>query len=358
MSAAQKRMTSVTSRMEGRGGKMYSFCAWYSFRMSFWSVPPSARLGTPGLGGGGDVHGEEDGGRRIDRHRRGDRPQVDAGEEVLGVGQGVDGHAAAADLSLAVGVVGVAAHEGGQVEGHRQAPAARPQQLSEAHVGVLGGAEAGEEAHGPQLRAVHGRIRSARVRRHAGPAHVVGGPVLRPVARARTPVAARCPTSSRNPRHGAPTRRRPRPSARDRRPPRCGSRRALTPWLQPNGRVAPTSDDAGATPRQPMVVYPGRTSGNAPEIAAPRPVPDARVALWSRRGSQPPRTRPQPGHGARTCHRGGRHGRRPVDGPGRQGRRRRRRRAGHARRAPHRGHGRRRRHRRGREGQRAHALQR
>ena len=29
------------SRIEGRGGKMNSFWAWYSFRMSFCSVPAS-----------------------------------------------------------------------------------------------------------------------------------------------------------------------------------------------------------------------------------------------------------------------------------------------------------------------------
>src|SRR5258708_1069120 len=30
---------STTRRMDGAGGKMYSFCAMYSLRMSFWSVP-------------------------------------------------------------------------------------------------------------------------------------------------------------------------------------------------------------------------------------------------------------------------------------------------------------------------------
>ena len=35
-----ERIMSVTIRIDGRGGKTYSFCAWYSFKMSFWSVPP------------------------------------------------------------------------------------------------------------------------------------------------------------------------------------------------------------------------------------------------------------------------------------------------------------------------------
>ena len=38
---------SVTNRMEGLGGKMYSFWAMYSLRMSFWMVPPSRCIGTP-----------------------------------------------------------------------------------------------------------------------------------------------------------------------------------------------------------------------------------------------------------------------------------------------------------------------
>ena len=38
---------STTRRMEGSGGKMYSFWAMYSLRMSFWMVPPSFAGGTP-----------------------------------------------------------------------------------------------------------------------------------------------------------------------------------------------------------------------------------------------------------------------------------------------------------------------
>ena len=37
--SAQNLKMSVISRIEGRGGKMYSFCAMYSLRMSFCSVP-------------------------------------------------------------------------------------------------------------------------------------------------------------------------------------------------------------------------------------------------------------------------------------------------------------------------------
>src|SRR5579872_5187140 len=38
---APNSMVSVTSRIDGRGGKMYSFWARYSFKISFWRVPDS-----------------------------------------------------------------------------------------------------------------------------------------------------------------------------------------------------------------------------------------------------------------------------------------------------------------------------
>ncbi len=37
----------MTSRSEGRGGKRYSFWAWYSFKMSFWRVPDRSARGVP-----------------------------------------------------------------------------------------------------------------------------------------------------------------------------------------------------------------------------------------------------------------------------------------------------------------------
>ena len=40
-------IVSRTRRIEGRGGNTNSFCAWYSFKMSFWSVPPSRWRGVP-----------------------------------------------------------------------------------------------------------------------------------------------------------------------------------------------------------------------------------------------------------------------------------------------------------------------
>src|SRR3712207_8561561 len=57
---------------------------------------------------------------------------------------------ALADLALAVGVVGVATHQRGQVERSRQPVAPGPEDLLEAGIGVLGSAEAGEHPHGPR----------------------------------------------------------------------------------------------------------------------------------------------------------------------------------------------------------------
>ena len=43
----QKAKMSVMSRIDGRGGKMYSFWAMNSFRMSACTVPASFEAGTP-----------------------------------------------------------------------------------------------------------------------------------------------------------------------------------------------------------------------------------------------------------------------------------------------------------------------
>jgi hypothetical protein len=64
-------------------------------------------------------------------------------EQDLGVGEGVDRDADPADLLAHLGVVGVVAALGGQVERHRQPGAALLQQVAVAAVGLLGGAEAG-----------------------------------------------------------------------------------------------------------------------------------------------------------------------------------------------------------------------
>src|SRR2546423_15538025 len=46
-SAAQYSIESTTNRIDGAGGKMNSFCAMNSLRMSFCRVPPRLDAGTP-----------------------------------------------------------------------------------------------------------------------------------------------------------------------------------------------------------------------------------------------------------------------------------------------------------------------
>src|SRR6187551_1577733 len=45
--SAQNAIMSVMMRIDGSGGKIHSFWAMYSFRMSFWIVPPSRSAETP-----------------------------------------------------------------------------------------------------------------------------------------------------------------------------------------------------------------------------------------------------------------------------------------------------------------------
>ena len=127
-----------------------------------------------GLLGLGDEHREDRRRRAVDRHRGGDAAEVDAGVEVLHVGERVDGDTAASDLAERHRIVGVESEQGRHVECGRQAVAARLDDLLEPPVGVLGGAEPGEHAHRPQPRAVHRRIRASGVRVHAGELAVVG----------------------------------------------------------------------------------------------------------------------------------------------------------------------------------------
>ena len=81
--------------------------------------------------------------------------------------RGVDGDADPADLRPGQFMVGVVAELGRQVERHRQRGLALAKQELEARVRLLRRPEAGELAHGPELAAVHRRVRSARERRLA-----------------------------------------------------------------------------------------------------------------------------------------------------------------------------------------------
>ena len=146
----------------------------YSLRMSAWIVPDrcsgeTGRRRRAALGGG-DVEGEHDRGGRVDRHRDGHVAEVDAGEQRLHVVERVDGDALAPDLAERASVVGVVAHQRGHVERGREAGLPVVEQVVEALVGLLAGAEAGELAHRPQPPAVHRGVDAARVGVGAGAA--------------------------------------------------------------------------------------------------------------------------------------------------------------------------------------------
>ncbi len=106
-------------------------------------------------------------------------------EERLHVGERCDRHAALPHLAERQRVVGVAAHQRGQVERHAEPGAAAPQQFLVPGVGVFRGAEPGELPHRPQLAAVARGMDAPRVGEAPGivqVARVVGaGHVLRRV---------------------------------------------------------------------------------------------------------------------------------------------------------------------------------
>ena len=122
--------------------------------------------------GDADVEGEQHRRRAVDRHRGRDLAERDALEERLGVGERVDRDAFAPDLAERARVVGVVAHQRRHVEGGREAGLPMVEQVAEALVRLLGGAEAGELAHRPEPAAVHRRVDAARERVRAGVAEV------------------------------------------------------------------------------------------------------------------------------------------------------------------------------------------
>ncbi len=140
----------------------------YSLRMSFWVVP----LIRPALDalalGGGHVQGQQDRRRGVDGHRGRDLAERQPVEQDRHVGERRDRDPDPADLALGGRRVGVVAHLGRQVEGHRQAGLALVQEVAEPLVGLLGGREAGVLAHRPEPAAVHRRLDAAGERVLAG----------------------------------------------------------------------------------------------------------------------------------------------------------------------------------------------
>src|SRR6266568_1488883 len=102
---------------------MYVPRATYSLRMSFWTVPERDASGIPL-------------------------------QERLHVLQAVDGHSDSAHLPGRMGVVGVVADLGRQVESDREAGRSLPEEVAVTPVGLGGGAEARVLPHRPPAAAV------------------------------------------------------------------------------------------------------------------------------------------------------------------------------------------------------------
>jgi hypothetical protein len=95
------------------------------------------------------------------------------------VGGRVDRDAAVADLAQGLGLVGVAAHQRGHVEGDREPAAAGGEDHLVALVGLPGVAEPGELPDGPGAPAVAGGVEAARVRELPRPADALEPRVVR-----------------------------------------------------------------------------------------------------------------------------------------------------------------------------------
>ncbi len=147
---------------------MYSFCAMYSFRMSFCSVPDMRDQSTPCFSADRQIHGPDDRRGRVDGHRNGDVAERDAAEQDLHVFERADGDAALAHFAFGSRVIGIVTHERWQIESDREAGLALAQQIKIAAVGFLGRGEARELAHGPELAAIHVAMDAAGVRELAG----------------------------------------------------------------------------------------------------------------------------------------------------------------------------------------------
>jgi hypothetical protein len=111
-----------------------------------------------------DEHREDHRRGTVDRHRRGHRTEINPPIEILDVGKRVDRNAALSYFAQCELVVGVATHQGREVERGRKSITPCAENLVEATVRIDRGAETREHAHRPELGSVHRGERTARVR--------------------------------------------------------------------------------------------------------------------------------------------------------------------------------------------------
>ena len=121
----------------------------YSLRMSFWTVPPRRLARDAARSATATYIASRMGAVALMVIEVVTLAQRQVVEQDLHVIDGADGHADPTDLAGRELGVGVVAHLGGQVEGHRQAGLALVEQVPEALVGLRRGGEAGVLAHGP-----------------------------------------------------------------------------------------------------------------------------------------------------------------------------------------------------------------
>src|SRR5579885_2328593 len=163
VSRALKVIESTTRRIEGAGGKMYSFCAMYSLRMSFWIVPEMCFQFVPLFSAAT---------RYMAQIIAAGELMVIEVETRFHVGERGDGDAALAYFAFGERMVGIIAHKRRQVEGDGKAGLALFQKIMEALVGVLRAAKARKLPHRPELAPVHRTVNPASVRVGAGIAKV------------------------------------------------------------------------------------------------------------------------------------------------------------------------------------------
>ena len=111
-----------------------------------------------------DIERQQDGRRRVDRHRRADLVQRDPLEERLHVRQARYGHARAPHLARRQRMVGVVARLRRQVERHAQARLSVFEQVAIPRVRLLRRREPGVLPHRPHAPPVHIRLDAASVR--------------------------------------------------------------------------------------------------------------------------------------------------------------------------------------------------
>ncbi|GBD11865.1 hypothetical protein HRbin23_01545 [bacterium HR23] len=159
----------------GLGGKDILVLGNVFFQDIVLNGAPQPVPGDTPLLGHDQIHGPDDRCRGSDGHGSSHLVYGDAVKENLHIRQGRDRDPTLAELATRPGVIGIVAVEGGHVKGGGEARLPMLKEELEAGVGLLGGAVAGEHAHGPQFGPVTGRVDATGEGILAGQADVAQG---------------------------------------------------------------------------------------------------------------------------------------------------------------------------------------